>query len=71
VRILLPLLLLASCGSPSAAYVDADRATYAAIAPEYLRYVDADPTLDADSKAVRRLSVATWDKRIRDAESVR
>lgn len=58
----------AALANPSAAYVDADRATHDAVAPEYAAYVHADPTLDEEQKARRDRTLATWDGRIRAAE---
>jgi hypothetical protein len=57
----------AGCANLDALYVDADRATYEAIAPEYLDYVAADLALDADAKASRRDTVGLWQSRIRTA----
>jgi hypothetical protein len=50
--------------SPDAAYVNADKLTYAAVAPEYLGYVNADPALTPEQKARRGRTVATWWLRI-------
>jgi hypothetical protein len=62
--------LLASCGStPQTLDVIADRATYDAVAPGWLRYVDADPALTEEQKQTRRDTVATWDLRIRKREA--
>jgi len=61
------LLLLASCGI-SQEYVKADRQTYDAVAPEFRAYVEADPKLDADKKAVRVHALETWDLRLKKAE---
>lgn len=65
---LLALLPLAGCAGVQAEYVKADKATYAAIVPEYLKYVDADPDLDDDSKDLRRNTVASWEARIKAAK---
>lgn len=62
------LLILAAGCSPSSEYVKADRATFDAIAPEYLRYVENDTTLDSDQKARRKRTVSTWEMRLRQAE---
>lgn len=62
-----PLLLgLAAC-NPGAAYVEADRLTHEAIAPEHRRYVDADPNLDAEQKARRHRTLDAWAVRIEHA----
>lgn len=61
--LLLILLTLAGCQGVSASYAEADAATYDAIAPEYLGYVDADPALDASQKQRRQETVASWKAR--------
>lgn len=70
-RILIVLCaLLASCGSaPQILDVAADRATYDAVAPDFLRYVDADAALTAEQKQLRHDTVATWDLRLRKREA--
>jgi len=65
------LLLFASCEGPSQSYVIADRATYTAIAPEYVRYVRADPNLTDEQKQRREDTVDTWNRRITAAEENR
>lgn len=67
---LLVLLLLCSC-TPTELYVKADRATYQAIAPEYIKYVDLDGQLSQDQKDRRHRLVEAWDGRIRAAELTR
>lgn len=63
-------LSLESCGSvPAQLDVAADRATFAAVAPTFLIYVDADAALTAEQKALRHDTVATWDLRIRMREA--
>lgn len=49
-------------------YVKADRLTYEAVAPAYLKYVEADPALDQEQKERRKRTVATWKLRISKAE---
>lgn len=49
-------------------YVKADRLTYEAIAPAYLKYIDADPALDQEQKDRRKRTVATWKLRLDKAE---
>lgn len=67
-RFAIALFALAACGcAPSKAYVEADRLTYEAVAPEYLRYVEADPALSADQRQLRRDNVEAWAIRIRNA----
>lgn len=63
----MPLLVLGGC-TPAQTYVAGDRATYAAIAPEYAAYVALDDTLDADAKARRTRTIETWELRLRSAE---
>lgn len=62
--LLLILLTLAGCQGVSASYADADAATYDAIAPEYLGYVDKDETLSGDQKQRRQETVASWKGRV-------
>lgn len=61
---LLPLLVvMAGCESlknVSAAYVNADRATYEAIAPEYREYVANDPGLTPEQQQRRYRTIYTW-----------
>jgi hypothetical protein len=45
-------------------YVKADKATFDAIAPEYLRYIDLDTTLDKEQKDRRHRTVDSWNLRI-------
>lgn len=45
-------------------YVAADKATFIAITPEYLEYVENDSALDQAKKDRRRRLVATWKLRI-------
>jgi hypothetical protein len=70
--ILLPLTLLLSltsgCGSLNQKYVEADRKKYESVASEYLLYVDADESLDAEDKAIRRHNIKMWLIRIEEAE---
>jgi len=57
------LLMLAGCGNLEP-YIKADKATFDAIAPEYQKYVDADPNLDQGQKDRRRRTLETWKLRI-------
>ncbi len=66
---LIPLLALAtfaSCEGISVAdaYVEADRLTYEAIAPQFRAYVQADEKLDQPSKDSRMRLLDTWKMRI-------
>ena len=49
-------------------YVTADRLTYEAVAPVYLRYTDDDRALDQASKDRRRELVESWRARIDEGE---
>lgn len=49
-------------------YVDADRATYEAVAPAYLNYVQADQSIDSDERARRERTIRTWRLRLEQAE---
>lgn len=62
--VLFLVLTLGGCVTAADAYVDADRATYEAVAPEYLKYIEADATLNAMQKQIRRDNVAAWRVRI-------
>lgn len=61
------LAALASC-TPTQVYVEADRATYEAIAPAHTRYVAADASLSPEQRQDRRDLLDTWRKRIEAAE---
>jgi uncharacterized protein YcfL len=67
-KLLLLLLIPLVCVGCSAQkeYVKADSITFDAIAPEYGKYVEADPALDADQKARRKRTVESWALRIRE-----
>lgn len=56
------------CHGPERAYVDADRATYEAVATEYLAYVAGDDRLDADRARRRQRTVIAWRLRLEAAE---
>lgn len=58
------LCLFAAGCSLNQDYVKADQATFDAITPEYLKYVEADPSLDQDQKDRRKRTVATWKLRM-------
>ena len=59
--------LLVGC-TPGEAYVKADRATFDAIWPAHLKYLEADPKLSDEQKAIRRDTGAAWELRIKQAE---
>lgn len=50
-------------------YVAADRATFTAITPKYLKYIEEDKSLDDEEKARRRRTVRTWEMRLEQAET--
>lgn len=50
-------------------YVEADRATYEAVAPRYLEYVQADESLDSEEKKRRERTINTWRLRLEQAET--
>lgn len=60
------LLLLIGC-SPGRGYVAADRATYDAIAAEYVAFVDSS-ALPGDAKGRRHKTVESWAARLEQAE---
>ena len=60
---LLVLLLLSGC-SINQAYKAADRATYDAIAGEYVAYVGSDTALSDKQKQRRAETVASWEARL-------
>ena len=68
-RTLAILALVASSCSTSPVYVEADAATYAAVAPEYSAYVTADPALTEAQKARRLATLASWKKRLAAAQA--
>lgn len=57
-------LLLTGCNVGS----EADRATFDAIAPEYLSYVNGDQNLTDAQKARRRETVRSWEAKVRRAD---
>lgn len=61
-------LILGCQGTSMSLYISADRATYEAIAPEYLDYISSDDALDKEQKARRVRLIKTWDRRIEEAE---
>jgi hypothetical protein len=63
------LLSLGSCGALEQQYVQADRATYNAIAPAYRAYLQADPLLTPDARLMRLDTVESWRVRIESAEA--
>lgn len=62
------LLFFVPACSVNKAYVAADRATFDAVAPEYLMYVEADVALDEKQKERRRETIRSWEARTGAAE---
>ena len=60
--------VLGGCRVPETAYVKADRATFAAIEPEFWAYVSADPALSPEQRARRARTLYGWRLRIEAAE---
>lgn len=64
----LALPLLSGCGSMPQEYVDADEATYNAVAAPYSAYFEADESLTEDQKQSKRDVILTWKLRIDEAK---
>lgn len=63
------LMLTPSCAAgPDPTFVAASRATHDAVAPEYLRYVDADPALTTEQRNRRHASIDRWHEAITSRE---
>ena len=62
------LLLGLSACTPQVAYIEADRATFDAIAPAYLGYVRTDGSLSDEQVMRRSRLVDSWRIRIEQAE---
>jgi hypothetical protein len=58
---------MAACSPVSRLYVEADRATFDAVAPEYLGYVQADPMLGSDQRNDRLETIRSWEARLDQA----
>lgn len=54
--------------TPQAAYIEADRATFEAVAPAFMDYVRGDELLDEDQVDRRQRLVDSWRIRIEQAE---
>lgn len=65
---LLPLLVLLAACRPGAGYVQADRLTFDAVAPEYSAYVASDQSLDSGQRERRQRTIASWRARLEQAE---
>lgn len=53
-----------SCATVPQTYLEADRATFEAIAPEYHNYVEQDATLTPAQKINRQQTIQSWRNRI-------
>ena len=62
----LALLFVASCCAPDKAYVEATASYFDVVTPEWIRYVDADATLDAAQKQRRKNLATTASKTIQE-----
>lgn len=49
-------------------WVEADRATYDLVVPEYKAYVEADPKLTENQKGLRKSAMDTWKLRLETNE---
>lgn len=62
-------LILSSChAGPDPTFVAASRATHDAVAPEYIRYVNADPGLTQEQRDLRRATIDRWNEAITSRE---
>lgn len=63
-------LLIAGCTgcTPGKAYIEADRATFDAIAPEYLELIESSGKFDEAKIQRRKDTVESWRRRIDAAE---
>ncbi|MFB3785727.1 MAG: hypothetical protein ACE15F_05090 [bacterium] len=66
--VLFPLVTFTSCATISPEMVKAERTSYNAIAPDYLKYVNSDATLSIDQKVSRNSLVQSWDAQIKKLE---
>lgn len=58
-------MVVAGCSSADMkAYIEADKLTYDALAPEYLELVNESDKLDKDQKGRRKKLIETWKMRI-------
>lgn len=61
-------LLMTACGSLDKQYVEADRATFDAVAPRYSKYLDEDKALDDTTRQERKDTITSWRVRLETAE---
>lgn len=68
IGLLAGLLSLGGCVHPADSYVEADEATYKAVAPEFKVYVEADAKLSDAQKARRQRTLKAWRARLDEAK---
>lgn len=68
--LILMTLALCSCDTVSKVYLASDRATFDAITPEYVHYVESDHGLTPKDKEIRLRTVKTWADRLKQFEGV-
>lgn len=68
VLFLLTCLFLPGCAGVPDLYVEADRATYNAVGPRHLKYLENDQSLDDDTRDLRKNTIASWEARLKAAE---
>lgn len=62
------VLVFSGCSGLHASYVNADRLTYEAVAPEYRDYLEADTELSVDARERRLRTLNSWEARVAAAE---
>lgn len=62
------LLTMSGCASIDKVYVAADRATYEAIAPRYLNYLENDDSIRSWERDLYKELTKSWMERIQEAE---
>ena len=65
--VFLSIPAFSGCASPAKAHYEADRKFLDGAGKEWLRYVDADPNLPAESKAARHADWDLFDVEVRHA----
>jgi hypothetical protein len=68
ILLLVVAIVAAGCGSLNDRYIEADRATFDAVASRYKAYVDADPALTELQKKNRKNTIDSWEARVAAAE---
>lgn len=62
------LLALTSCAGVPKAHVEADRAIFDAVAPEYRQYVESDERLPQSLKDVKLRTIRRWREMVEEFE---